>query len=61
MSILPLFILGCVMASTQDGNHVIVYGGYSKEHVKKEVEKGQIHTDMFMLSVDSAWNWFAYK
>lgn len=41
------------MAATQDGNHIIVYGGYSKEHVKKEVEKGQTHTDMFMLSVDS--------
>ena len=41
------------MAATQDGNHIVVYGGYSKEHVKKEVEKGQTHTDMFMLSVDS--------
>lgn len=32
---------------------LLVYGGYSKEKVKAGVDKGQIHTDMFLLSPDS--------
>ncbi|XP_030058572.1 kelch domain-containing protein 4 [Microcaecilia unicolor] len=39
---------GCKMVTTQDGN-VIVYGGYSKQKVKKDVDKGVLHTDMFLL------------
>lgn len=40
------------MAVTQDQMNVMVYGGYSKERVKKGVDKGSTHSDMFMLSVD---------
>lgn len=32
---------------------LLVYGGYSKEKIKAGVDKGQIHTDMFLLSPDS--------
>ncbi|XP_029463892.1 kelch domain-containing protein 4 [Rhinatrema bivittatum] len=39
---------GCKMVTTQDGG-VIVYGGYSKQKVKKDVDKGIVHTDMFSL------------
>lgn len=28
----------------------VVYGGYSKEKIKKDVERGCIHADMFLLS-----------
>lgn len=34
-------------------NKIIVYGGYSKERIKKDVDKGHVHTDMFLLSPDS--------
>ncbi|XP_015242691.1 PREDICTED: kelch domain-containing protein 4 isoform X1 [Cyprinodon variegatus] len=39
----------CQMTSTPDGTGVIIYGGYSKVRVKKDVEKGTIHSDMFLL------------
>ncbi|XP_029951591.1 kelch domain-containing protein 4 isoform X2 [Salarias fasciatus] len=52
----------CQLTSTPDGTGVIVYGGYSKVRVKKEVEKGTIHTDMFLLKRDGKegqekWSW----
>ncbi|GLH04960.1 Kelch domain-containing protein 4-like Protein [Gryllus bimaculatus] len=40
---------GCVMAALPDGR-VMIYGGYSKTRVKKDVDKGNVHTDMFILS-----------
>lgn len=40
------------MAVTQDQCNIMVYGGYSKEKVKKDVDKGHTHGDMFMLSVN---------
>lgn len=40
------------MLPTPD-NKIIVYGGYSKERVKKDVDKGHVHTDMFLLSPES--------
>lgn len=43
---------GCIVLPTPD-NKLLVYGGYSKERIKKDVDKGQIHTDMFLLSPDS--------
>ena len=49
------FCEGCVMAVTQDQMNVMVYGGYSKERVKKAVDKGTIHSDMFILAVDGEW------
>ncbi|XP_013979878.1 kelch domain-containing protein 4 [Salmo salar] len=42
----------CQMTSTPDGSGVIIYGGYSKVKAKKDVEKGTIHSDMFLLKRD---------
>ncbi|CAI9580813.1 unnamed protein product [Staurois parvus] len=49
---------GCQMTTTQDGN-VVLYGGYSKQRVKKDVDKGTVHTDMFLLKMEGAdkWTW----
>ncbi|XP_067854105.1 kelch domain-containing protein 4 isoform X3 [Heptranchias perlo] len=52
---------GCQMASTPDGN-VVIYGGYSKQRVKKDVEKGIVYTDMFLLKNEGKegedkWTW----
>jgi len=41
------------MAVTQDHARLVVYGGYSKERVKRDVDRGQVHTDMFALTFDS--------
>lgn len=43
---------GCIVLPTPD-NKILVYGGYSKERVKKDVDKGHVHTDMFLLSPES--------
>ncbi|CAD6232948.1 GSCOCG00007064001-RA-CDS [Cotesia congregata] len=40
---------GCIVLPTPD-NKILIYGGYSKERVKKDVDKGQVHTDMYVLS-----------
>ncbi|XP_014482260.1 PREDICTED: kelch domain-containing protein 4 [Dinoponera quadriceps] len=42
---------GCVVLPTPD-NKILMYGGYSKERVKKDVDKGRIHDDMFLLTPD---------
>ncbi|XP_037733833.1 kelch domain-containing protein 4 isoform X3 [Chelonia mydas] len=42
---------GCQMATTPEGN-IIVYGGYSKQRIKKDVDKGTLHTDMFLLKAE---------
>uniref|UniRef100_A0A087XM78 Kelch domain containing 4 n=1 Tax=Poecilia formosa TaxID=48698 RepID=A0A087XM78_POEFO len=52
----------CQMTATPDGAGVIIYGGYSKVRVKKDVEKGSIHSDMFLLKRDGKdgqekWSW----
>ncbi|XP_074488229.1 kelch domain-containing protein 4 [Sebastes fasciatus] len=52
----------CQMTSTPDGMGVIIYGGYSKVRVKKDVEKGTIHSDMFLLKREGKdgqekWSW----
>ncbi|XP_058848544.1 kelch domain-containing protein 4-like [Acipenser ruthenus] len=39
---------GCQMTTTPEGG-IIIYGGYSKVKVKKDVDKGSHHTDMFLL------------
>ena len=41
------------MAVTHDHSRLIVYGGYSKERIKRDVDRGQIHSDMFALMFDS--------
>lgn len=42
---------GCVVLPVGE-NKILVYSGYSKQRVKKDVDKGQAHTDMFVLSQD---------
>ncbi|KAG8437434.1 hypothetical protein GDO86_008220 [Hymenochirus boettgeri] len=54
----PLPRSGCQMATNQDGN-VVIYGGYSKQRVKKDVDKGTLHRDMFLLKLEGTdkWSW----
>ncbi|KAA8590548.1 hypothetical protein FQN60_014482, partial [Etheostoma spectabile] len=52
----------CMMKPAPDGIGVIIYGGYSKVRVKKDVEKGTIHSDMFLLKREGKdgqekWSW----
>ncbi|XP_053127556.1 kelch domain-containing protein 4 isoform X3 [Hemicordylus capensis] len=47
---------GCQLAATPEGN-VIVYGGYSKQRVKKDVDKGTLHADMFLLKAEGSDKW----
>ncbi|XP_072728707.1 kelch domain-containing protein 4 isoform X1 [Ciconia boyciana] len=53
---------GCQMATTPEGS-IIIYGGYSKQRIKKDVDKGTLHTDMFLLKTEGAgkeedkWAW----
>ena len=39
----------CVMAALQEQSKVLIYGGYSKEKLKKDIEVGKMHVDMLML------------
>ncbi|XP_060644474.2 kelch domain-containing protein 4 isoform X2 [Anolis sagrei] len=50
---------GCHLATSPEGN-IVVYGGYSKQRIKKDVDKGTLHSDMFLLKVESSpekWAW----
>ncbi|XP_053487587.1 kelch domain-containing protein 4 isoform X1 [Ictalurus furcatus] len=52
----------CQMTATPDGTGVIIYGGYSKSRAKKDVDKGTIHSDMFLLKKEGKdeqekWSW----
>ncbi|XP_054856202.1 kelch domain-containing protein 4 [Eublepharis macularius] len=49
---------GCQLAATPEGN-VLIYGGYSKQRIKKDVDKGTLHTDMFLLKAEGSdkWTW----
>lgn len=40
---------GCILLPTLD-NKIVLYGGYSKEKVKKNIDRGCIHDDMFLLT-----------
>lgn len=40
---------GFMMGVFQDVPKILVYGGYSKERLKKDVDKGTVHSDMFIL------------
>ncbi|KAJ8247453.1 hypothetical protein GJAV_G00246560 [Gymnothorax javanicus] len=42
----------CQMTPVPDGSGVLIYGGYSKVKAKKDVDKGTIHADMFLLKRD---------
>ncbi len=51
------------MSVCAKNNSVIVYGGFSKEKLKKEKEKGITHSDMFVLCMELKkndkieWSW----
>ncbi|XP_075851967.1 kelch domain-containing protein 4 isoform X2 [Microcebus murinus] len=51
---------GCQMSVTPQGS-IVIYGGYSKQRVKKDVDKGTPHSDMFLLKPDEGregrWEW----
>nr|CAH7738499.1 unnamed protein product [Callosobruchus chinensis] len=42
---------GCCMVALSDGR-ILVYGGYSKERIKKDVDKGHVYSDSFLLTPD---------
>ncbi|XP_030756592.1 kelch domain-containing protein 4 [Sitophilus oryzae] len=42
---------GCCMVSLLDGK-ILIYGGYSKEKIKKDVDAGKVYTDAFLLGLD---------
>uniref|UniRef100_A0A8C4WVY3 Kelch domain containing 4 n=1 Tax=Eptatretus burgeri TaxID=7764 RepID=A0A8C4WVY3_EPTBU len=51
---------GCAILPTPDSTGLIVYGGYTKQRVKKDVEKGVVHVDMFLLNPEGKegkWRW----
>lgn len=46
------------LVPTEDANTLVVCGGYSKQRVKKDDERGVTHTDMFALQRrDDEWEW----
>uniref|UniRef100_A0A2K5X6S4 Kelch domain containing 4 n=1 Tax=Macaca fascicularis TaxID=9541 RepID=A0A2K5X6S4_MACFA len=51
---------GCQMSVTPQGG-IVIYGGYSKQRVKKDVDKGTRHSDMFLLKLEDGredkWVW----
>lgn len=61
---------GCVFVASDSGR-AVVYGGYSKERLKKDVDKGTTHADMFVLALekkregavegDQRWKWQTVK
>ncbi|XP_058464334.1 kelch domain-containing protein 4 [Malaya genurostris] len=42
---------GCCMVANTDGK-ILIWGGYSKSSVKKEIDRGVTHADMFSLTID---------
>lgn len=50
---------GCCMVGLNDGR-VLVYGGYSKEKIKKDVDKGRVYTDSFILAPESKSHKFVF-
>nr|XP_031292489.1 kelch domain-containing protein 4 isoform X2 [Camelus dromedarius] len=51
---------GCQMSATAQGS-IVVYGGYSKQRVRKDVDRGIQHSDMFLLKSEEGregrWAW----
>lgn len=51
---------GCQMSITPQGG-IVIYGGYSKQRVKKDVDRGTRHSDMFLLKPEDGredkWVW----
>ncbi|XP_033613725.1 kelch domain-containing protein 4 isoform X2 [Fukomys damarensis] len=51
---------GCQMSVTPQGS-IVIYGGYSKQRVRKDVDRGTQHSDMFLLKHEEGgegrWVW----
>ncbi|XP_020844864.1 kelch domain-containing protein 4 isoform X3 [Phascolarctos cinereus] len=48
---------GFQMSVSSEGT-IIIYGGYSKQRVKKDVDRGTLHSDMFLLKCEEGkWTW----
>lgn len=43
----------CQLSLCGKNNSIVLYGGFSKEKLKKEKEKAIVHSDMFVLSHES--------
>ncbi|XP_033328312.2 kelch domain-containing protein 4 [Megalopta genalis] len=62
----PLPRSGCIVLPTPE-NKLLVYGGYSKDRIKKDVDKGHIHDDMFLMTPERndqtglKWKWMSVK
>ncbi|XP_055382625.1 kelch domain-containing protein 4 [Condylostylus longicornis] len=52
-TILPPPRSGCCISASPDGK-ILIWGGYSKSQVKKEIDRGTTHTDMFALTPDKS-------
>ncbi|KAK7474033.1 hypothetical protein BaRGS_00034743, partial [Batillaria attramentaria] len=60
---------GCVLFPTLTCTRLVVYGGYSRERVKRDVDKGTMHTDMYALQPEgkgeggrpAKWRWVPVK
>ncbi|XP_067931443.1 kelch domain-containing protein 4-like isoform X2 [Watersipora subatra] len=48
----PLPRSACHLWSHPDSARIVMWAGYSKEQVKKEVEKGIVHSDMYALTLE---------
>lgn len=57
---------GCQMVFTPEGK-ILIWGGYSKVRIKKDVDQGTTYTDMFLLSPEKGdesglkWKWSPVK
>ncbi|XP_054735460.1 kelch domain-containing protein 4 [Anastrepha obliqua] len=50
-AIIPAPRSGCCIAACPDGK-LLIWGGYSKAAIKKDADRGVVHTDMFSLVPD---------
>ncbi|CAN8024998.1 unnamed protein product [Ixodes persulcatus] len=57
---------GCQMFAISE-DRMVIYGGYSREKLKKDVDRGVAHTDMYILQLDTRgggpgkWKWAPVK
>ena len=51
-AILPPPRSGCCISATSEGK-ILIWGGYTKSQMKKDIDRGITHTDMYALTPDS--------
>ncbi|KAF5277128.1 hypothetical protein FQA39_LY06366 [Lamprigera yunnana] len=62
----PLPRSSCCMVPLKDGK-ILIYGGYTKEKLKKDVDKGHVYSDAFLLAPEkndttgTKWKWVQTK